>query len=200
MAIANYTDLQASVANWLARSDLTTVIPDFIVIAEANFNRTLRTLQQETKDAAFSISTEYVAVPTGFLEARSMYLNTSPASALSFVPADTQTNNYPATGRPTGFSLTGSNFRFSPAPDATYTATLIYYKAIPALASNATNWLLTAHPDAYLYGSLIAASGYIQDDGRVAGIKALYEQVIAEIKGSDNKNRWGGNGMRIRAA
>jgi hypothetical protein len=200
MAIANYVDLQASVANWLARSDLTTVIPDFIVIAEANFNRTLRTLQQETKDAAFSISTEYVAVPTGFLEARSMYLNTSPARSLSYLSADLQTDSNGWTGRPTGFSLTGSNFRFSPAPDATYTATLIYYKAIPALASNSTNWLLTAHPDAYLYGSLIAASGYIQDDGRVAGIKALYEQVIAEIKGSDNKNRWGGNNMRIRAA
>lgn len=129
-----------------------------------------------------------------------MYLNTSPACALSFLPSDTQTDAYDSTGQPTGFSLTGSNFRFSPAPDATYTATLVYYKAIPALASNSTNWLLTAHPDCYLFGSLLFASGYIQDDQRVAGIKALYDQAIAEIKGSDNKSRWGGNGMMMRAA
>ena len=41
MALANYADLQASVANWLHRADLTAVIPDFVAIAEARMSADL---------------------------------------------------------------------------------------------------------------------------------------------------------------
>ena len=36
MALANYSDLQASVASFLHRDDLTSEIPDFIKLAEAD--------------------------------------------------------------------------------------------------------------------------------------------------------------------
>ena len=43
MALTNYTELKASLANWLNRSDLTTEIADdFITLAEADFNSKLR--------------------------------------------------------------------------------------------------------------------------------------------------------------
>ena len=42
MAITNYTQLQSSIASWLLRDDLTAVIPDFITLAEAQFNREIR--------------------------------------------------------------------------------------------------------------------------------------------------------------
>ena len=43
MALTNYTELKASLANWLNRSDLTTEIADdFIKLAEADFNSKLR--------------------------------------------------------------------------------------------------------------------------------------------------------------
>jgi hypothetical protein len=43
MALATYSDLKTSIANWLNRSDLTTEIAeDFIVLAEADFNSKLR--------------------------------------------------------------------------------------------------------------------------------------------------------------
>ena len=42
MAITNYTELKSSLADWLNRSDLTTVIPDFITLAESQFNREIR--------------------------------------------------------------------------------------------------------------------------------------------------------------
>ena len=32
MALANYTDLQSSIAAWAHRSDLTAIIPDFIAL------------------------------------------------------------------------------------------------------------------------------------------------------------------------
>ena len=43
MALTTYTELKASLANWLNRSDLTTEIADdFIKLAEADFNSKLR--------------------------------------------------------------------------------------------------------------------------------------------------------------
>ena len=42
MAINTYSTLQTAVANWLDRDDLTDRIPEFVSLAEATFNRTLR--------------------------------------------------------------------------------------------------------------------------------------------------------------
>ena len=39
MALATYSDLKTSIANWLDRSDLTDVIPDFIALAETRHKR-----------------------------------------------------------------------------------------------------------------------------------------------------------------
>ncbi len=202
MALANYTDLKASVAAWLNRADLTATIPDFILLAESRFNRTLRARQMETK-ANLSITGEYVAVPSDWLEFRSGYIDSAPRRPLAYLSGDTQSARYDttsdSTSGPVYFSIAGTNFRFSPTPTVV-NAVILYYAAIPAMASNATNWLLTAYPDAYLYGSILQASGYIQDDPRVPGIKQAYDEVIAQITYASTRARWGGPGMATRAA
>ena len=48
MAITTYAELQTAIANWLARDDLTTYLPDFITLFEAAANRRLRVRQMET--------------------------------------------------------------------------------------------------------------------------------------------------------
>ena len=202
MALGTYTGLLASIAAWLARADLTTTIPDFVLLAEAKFNRTLRARQMETR-ANLTISGEYVPVPNDWLEFRSGYIDSAPRRPLHYLSSDTQTERFDAstqrTEGPVHFSMAGNNFRFAPTP-ATVDAVILYYAAIPPLASNATNWLLTAHPDAYLYGSIMQAEGYIQNDPRIAGVKALYEEVIGQIMNASNRARWGGPAMAARAA
>ena len=42
MALTTYTELKASIADFLNRDDLTTVIPDFITLAESQINRDVR--------------------------------------------------------------------------------------------------------------------------------------------------------------
>ena len=39
MAISSYAELQTAIANFLARTGLNSVIPDFIQLAEARINR-----------------------------------------------------------------------------------------------------------------------------------------------------------------
>ncbi len=45
MALSTYAELKTSIGDWLNRADLTAVIPDFISLAEAQVERTLRTRQ-----------------------------------------------------------------------------------------------------------------------------------------------------------
>ena len=47
MAITTYDELKTSVADFLNRDDLTSVIPDFITMAEADLNRNVRHWRME---------------------------------------------------------------------------------------------------------------------------------------------------------
>lgn len=199
MALANYTDLKASIASWLPRSDLTSLIPDFIALAEAAFNRELRTLQQETR-ATFTISGEFVAVPNDFLEVRSLQLDTDIRAMLECVAPDAGVDGYTVAGTPRKFAISGGTIRFAPVPDATYSATLIYYAKIPPMSLNATNWLLTAYPDLYLYTSLYYAAVHTRDQELGAAMKPLSDELMGRLNASSRRSRWGGNGMAMRAA
>ena len=199
MALATYTDLQAAVASWLARSDLTSVIPDFITLAEAKLNRLLRCRQMEQRSTA--TATEYMELPTGFLELRNIQLNTTPKTALELVSPDEIDRDYStATGKPLVYCLLANQIQLGPAPDSTYTVEIDYFEVIPPLASNSTNWLLTAAPDIYLYGSLLEAAAYLQDDPRVPGWNAAYTQVLQQLQSADRRARWSGSRLAVRPA
>ena len=77
MAITTYTDLQAGIANFLARSDLSAQIPDFITLAEARLSRELETRSQEKRSVAnLVVGDEYIYLPSDF---RDCLLYTSPS-------------------------------------------------------------------------------------------------------------------------
>lgn len=201
MALTNYSDLKTAVATWLSRSDLTSSIPDFITLAHRKLMRTLRTREMETTDSAFVITAETKALPSLFVEARTMYLNSvSPRQSMLFMdPEQMQARFQDTAARPKYFCVVGSNFRFSPVPDATYTATLVYYGEASAMSATAdTNWIMTSHPDAYLYGALLEATSVIQDDPRIPLWKAMYEDAVAQIKGNSQRAKFGGAAMTIR--
>jgi len=48
--ITDYASLQAEVAGWLARADLTSQIPTFIQLAEARFNRDVRVREMQATE------------------------------------------------------------------------------------------------------------------------------------------------------
>ena len=56
MALTSYSELKSSLADWLNRDDLTSVIPDFISLAEAQIERRLPT-QKMVKRADATIDT-----------------------------------------------------------------------------------------------------------------------------------------------
>ncbi len=201
MALDTYTNLKTAIAAALPRADMTATIPDFILMAEAEFNRKLRTLNQETR-ANLTISGEYVTRPNDFLEFRSGYTISTPRRALHYLSSDTQTTRYDSSdvsvSGPIYFSMAGDSFRFAPTP-ATIDAYILYYAKIPPLALNATNWLLTAHPDLYKYASVFYGAVEAQDERLAGAMKSLYEPIIDEVNGASRRSRWGGPAMYARA-
>ncbi len=196
MALSTYTGLQAAVASWLARSDLTSNIPDFITLAQARINREVRAQAMETKSTSFTINAEYVNVPADFIEVRDFYITSSnPGVALRYMAPQAMTEEFTGqTGKPRYFAVVGSQFRFAKTPDTSYTATLVYYAKPATLATTTqeTNILFPANADLFLYASLLEAEGFIQNDPRLAVWKSGYDEALAAINRQATASRYGG--------
>ena len=110
--ITDYSSLKTSIADYLHRNDLTTVIPEFIVDAEARIYNDLRIRAME---AAFTGTTSSgtIALPTGFLEW--VYLAIDGGRALTRKDVEWITTTYPTqTGTPVYFARNGDNLVFGP--------------------------------------------------------------------------------------
>ena len=203
MALTTYTELKTSIGDWLNRSDLTTAIPDFISLAEAQIERTLRTRQMIVRANA-SFDAQYGAVPSDFLEVKSLKLtSTNPQTPLSFLSIDALDNEmtkYTASGKPKFFGVVGGQFRIVPTPDANYTTELTYYAKLTKLSTSvASNWLLSSSPDIYLYGSLLQAAPYLQDDARIQTWATLYERALNDLQTADDRGASSGGALLTRA-
>ncbi len=185
MALATYSDLKAAIATKLARSDLTATIVDAIAIVHSRLMRTLRVREMQTINAAFTIGAETVAVPTDWLETRKLYVtSSSPRYDLQYVSPDkiVEWNANVDSGPPRFFTVVGGNFQFIPVPDATYTGTHLYYASLAQMsASSDTNWILTSHPDLYLYGACIECTIDIQNDPRIPMWQSYYDRALQEV-------------------
>ena len=191
MTIATYTDLQTSIGNWLHRSDLATIIPDFITLAEERLTRDLRARSMEKRAIALTIaSNAYLGLPGDVEEVRRLIVtSTDPKLLLKYKTPDEIQRIWPnaTTGQPVHFTIIGNEIQFGPIPDLAYTLELTYRQSIPALSNaSPTNWLITAYPDIYLAACMLSAQGYIKDDTSLASWHNLYQDGIDSI----NKVDW----------
>ncbi len=203
MAIATYSDLQSSVAAWLKRSDLTAIIPDFITLAEARIARDLRLRKQVASTTLSTVAgTQGVTLPSDFLEAENLTLSsTSPPGALSVVTPEILDRKFPAayvTGQPVVYTVVGDQLLFGPTPDAVYPISLAYYQRWAALSVSSTNWLLSNHPNVYLFAALAEASGYLFNDERIPMWEAKYQADVRSLQQADDAALRSGSAMRVR--
>lgn len=186
MAISTYSDLKTAIANWLNRSDLTALIPDFITLFEQKANKDIRARPMVVRATA-SIGNEYETLPSDYVEMINFSLLTSPPADLEFVSASnwiqtTLPQQLGGNAQPVFFTIVGNQLRFAPIPAGSYNAEMQYYAEIPALSdSNTTNWLLTLAPDAYLYGSLLEAAAYLRNDPRLQIWATGYDASVRRI-------------------
>ena len=202
MAVSTYTELKASIANWLNRSDLSDEIADdFIKLTEADFNAKLRIRQMEQIDTV-TINAETVSVPTGFISVRSFYiLSSSTKYPLEYITPHNmfEIRGGSRSGRPRSYTIEADNeteqFRFGPSPDTSYTGYLSYYKNIEALSSsNASNPILDKHPGIYLYGSLYHAANFLggMDPDQKQNWLQMYIAAMERCENNDKQDSYGG--------
>ncbi len=203
MPFTTKAELRTSIKAWSKRSDFAdALLDDFILLCEADFNRRLRIRQMENVNSAFSVSSELTALPTGFLELRSIKSLSSPSYPLKLGTPQSIDEFYDAadSGMPVQYVIEGTNLRVGPAPDSTYDFRLDYYKAFDAVSGSATNWLFDNHPDVYLWGSLMQTAPYIGNDERLPMWEAKYEKALQQVKDADSRSKRGGSQsfMKIR--
>jgi hypothetical protein len=196
MSFTTYSDLKTSIANYLARSDLTSQIPDFITFAENRLRRELRIRQMLKSVTTSTVSGDStVEVPSDFLEIRDFVVMTNPIQPLSYSSPSALSND-PRTsqvGVPKSYTILANEFQLAPAPDGIYTLKMLYYSA-PAYLSvtNTTNAFLNTSPDALLYASLIEAEPYLMNDARINTWGTMYDRAISSLTRSDENTQYSG--------
>ena len=201
MALANYTDLIASLPNWTKRADLASLYPDFVTLAEARIGRDVRVQAQiVTATLTTTSGTRGVTLPTDFLEAQSVTVSSvSPVATLAAVVPEYLNRRYPddyQAGQPVLYSISGTSLLLGPTPDAAYDIALTYYARFDGLEANSTNWLMTNHPGIYLSAVMAEASIYTMED---AGMwNAKYQGEVSALHQSDDESKRSGSAMRVR--
>lgn len=202
MPFTNYTDLKTSVANYLGRSDLTSVIPDFISFAELRLSRDLRTRQMLKSATASTVSGDgKVALPTDFLELRDLHIQGNPRVPLTYMSPSTFTRDAWAdeSGKPTFYSILATELELAPMPDTAYTLEILYYAKPTVLSgSNASNVFLANYPDALLYASLLEAEPYLINDARTQTWASLYDRAIKNISDADQNGEYSGVPLQMK--
>ena len=191
-----YAELKTEIEAFTHRSDLSAYLDTFIDFAEARLNRDLRVSQQEIILA--SSATQYITLPADFLAVRVISKTSNPVQELQYItPAEmdriadgSSTLNY--------YTILGDSIKLQAASSTD--VELTYYAKIPALSGTATtNWLLSLHPDVYLYACLVEAYNYVRNEEQSAKHLGLYMSAVNDIKRQDNTRKYG-NSIRVRAA
>lgn len=194
MAIDTFATLVSAATEWLARDQDATLVarvPDFITLAEAKFNRILFHPKMETRSTT-TVDTsdsepEFVSLPTDFQTMRRIRLSGVVGKPRLHFMSQTQLEDFrysngDVAGQPVYFTITGDELELAPTPNLDYALEMVYRANLPALtASNTTNWLLTAAPDLYLYGTLLESAPYIKEDGRIQTWGGALSTVLDQI-------------------
>jgi hypothetical protein len=173
----NYTSLLELVDARMNRSDLTALIPAFIVSVESEANTYLANnpVRPMIKTYTLTADSQRLDLPNDFIDA--VVLSASdgtdswPLARVGtqgdFAYYDTKALS-PGYGsdetKPQQYKILGTTLVLSIVPTEILTLTLdCSAKVEPVNENNATNWLMDAHPDVYEFGTLAHAAKHVRD-------------------------------------
>lgn len=157
---------------------------------------------QTISSEAMSAVSPYLASPTGMITFRRLAITSiNPVQLLHYVTPDELYALWPDTtdqDTPVNYTIIGSTLQFGPVQDRDYTVEGDYYSQIPSLQANSTNWLMTAFPDIYLFGSLKNAAPFIGNDSRLPVWERMFENAVSELEVNDAKDRYARSSLTAR--
>lgn len=173
-------------------------LDNLINMAHAKLNRELRVNNMVTVTTD-SIEAETLAVPTDFLELRSM-MATSLAYQLTYItPHEMQTQRLKTQSAMAPFySIAGSNFLFAGPMSASDAEPLqiIYYAEVPDYAVADASWLETDYLDVYTYAVLSEAGMYLREDARLPTWTNLYSMARDSANNAEIARKYAGSPLQ----
>lgn len=167
MALVNYSDLQTEIESWHDDASITSYVPDIITVAESNIKDKVRIREMVTRATASTNTTRRLELPDGFVEMITLHVDGSPLKALDFMtPEQVNTHYNSSSGKPSFFTIVGTELWFDKIPDSTYTVEMKFYKFSALSDSNTTNVILTKYPDLYLNECLVSASRFTHESDK----------------------------------
>jgi len=190
----DYTTLQSTIADYLARTDLTDQIPEFIRLAEDRLRRDLRIRQMlKVATAVATTGDSTVSLPSDFLAMKDLHIQGNPVKTIEFLSTSNFFRNAGTSykGAPNYYTLLGSEFQFAPIPDSDYTLQMVYFYQPDYLSdTNPSNLWLAYTPDLLLYASLGEAEPYLMNDERLQTWASMYDRGLNAVIKSDDDSEY----------
>lgn len=196
--MTTFATLKADVDNFYPHSDITESLKNtFVMSCEAELRRKLRIRQMETS-GTFTQSAQSTALPTGFIQMRSVTYDAQDHRDLDFLPPNRFRSSgvLDSSGNPQAYTIEGDNLVIAPW-SSSLTLYLVYLAAFDALSGDTdTNWALTNAYDLYLYGTLKQAAIFSQDDQSVIKYSTMFNQIIEELNREHRWSRFSGDSLQ----
>lgn len=184
MPLSNYGELKTAIEGYLHRTDVADQTVDFITMAQARVNHDLEILEMVERTTQ-SVSTRFVTLPTDVRQLLDVQMEIS-GGRKSLMPMSAAQMNTEHTnlisGEPNNYCIRGDELELQPAPGQAYTLELLYLYRFAMFSANAdTNWLLTNHPNIYVYATMMEACIWIQGDERLKVFTTAYDAEVSKL-------------------
>ena len=187
MALTTFSELRAAVLDWSNKPSLTAIVPDFITLAERRIWAQLRSKALvKSLSIAYSIAATSVTTPADMISILSLVDTSGGRSGVVTIVnqgrfAELQADTALQNAGVTQMLSTGRSLLFVAAPTVAGTISGKYLAREPALsASVASNAVLEAYPDLYLFGTLMELADYMKDDLGLGKYKARFELAMQD--------------------
>lgn len=197
MAALNYTTIISMVQDRLNRTDLDSLVPNFITRVEDELNARLAADPIRPMEAIYTISSSSasIAIPDDLIDVIKLQASdgTNTWTMSRLAPADLNEKDFYATRalpyrveynstRVQYYAIVGSNIKLGTTPSASLDYTLYCYQKVPAItSSNTTNWITASHSNVYEFGVLAHAAKHIRDDEYAAQNASLFDSAFASM-------------------
>jgi hypothetical protein len=207
--ITNYGQLIEAITTYADRTDLATIIPTFIGLAEKKIFRELRTpsLEKKVYFDAIEDGTYKFALPPRLLEIKNVRTKAIPPAGIT---NENETDGISIEFKPV------SLFYNPETPDGCYTReigniwfkgaipkgqriTILYYEDLSGLNDpDDTNLVLLRNWDLYLYGALAELPLYLMDEQRIAIWKAMFAESMQSANAYAKAMDWKSSPTQLR--
>jgi hypothetical protein len=217
MPISNYGELKIAVADLIDRHDIEpTIVADWIKMAESKMNRLLKHNRVYCRGATIGWrSNLLIPLPEDWLEGHNIEVivaKDNPEDPTSPLDGERYQLVYQSSdlidmmrqGRtPTipSYTFFDGVIEIYPDPKAEFRVQMDYYKKVPALITDLqTNWMLTEHPDLYLYGAAVHSAPFLRDDMRIPMWDKMATEGIFQLNERNDRSRTSGSRLARRVA